>query len=294
MTSLVIAAPPQFDFLQTVHSHGWAQLPPYSWDQASETLHYVLRSASDGVQRLQIQAIDDALQVHLPDCPSPRPALRDEVESAVRRALNLDWDIAAFYAAMRAHDGYAWLEKERQGRILVCPSLWEDLVKTLLTTNCSWSQTVNMTRQLCQLGAAHPSLPGCHAFPCPRRIADMTRDELAKRLRAGYRVAYLHELASKVSAGEIDLEAWQRLESGDLFKAVKSLKGFGDYAAGTVARLLGHFEHIAIDTACHAMFAARHKAGSKADAKAIAAHYAQYGKWRGLVMWMDIMRFNRA
>ena len=42
--------------------------------------------------------------------------------------LSLEWDLSAFYHAMRAHAGYEWLEAERRGRILVCPSLWEDLV----------------------------------------------------------------------------------------------------------------------------------------------------------------------
>ena len=90
----------------------------------------------------------------------------------------------------------------------------------------------------------------------------------------------------------LDLDSWQTLDSDALFKAVKSLRGFGDYAAGTVARMLGHFDRIAIDSACHAMFAARHNNGIKGSAADIQAHYAQFGQWQGLVMWMDIMRHN--
>ena len=73
---------------------------------------------------------------------------------------------------------------------------------------------------------------------------------------------------------------------------MKSLKGFGDYAAGTVARMLGHFDRMAIDTACHAMFAARHNKGVKGSETDIKRRYAQFGRWQGLVMWMDIMRHN--
>ena len=38
------------------------------------------------------------------------------------------------------------------------------------------------------------------------------------------------------------------------------------------------------------MFAARHNGGVKGSADDIKGHYAQFGQWQGLVMWMDIMR----
>ena len=232
------------------------------------------------------------VRVHLPDCGALRPELEAELSLAATRILNIGWDLSAFYAAMRAHAGYGWLEAESQGRILISPSLWEDLAKVLLTTNCNWAQTVNMSRRLCSLGAAHPSLEDCNAFPGPGRIAAMDGDELAAGIRAGYRSAYLQDLARKIAEGEIDLDAWRALDSDGLFRAVKSLKGFGDYAAGTIARMYGHFDRIAIDTACHAMYAARHNGGLKGDEKDIQAHYERFGRWRGLVLWMDIMRHH--
>ena len=228
--------------------------------------------------------------VELPDCRQLTTALEDELTAVVKRMLNSEWDLGDFYAAMRARDGYEWLEAERRGRILICPSLWEDLAKVLLTTNCNWSQTVNMTRQLCQLGEEHPTLPQVHAFPGPERIAALPFDEFAQAVRAGYRSAYLHQLAQGIASGEIDLASWHSLDSDSLFKAVKALHGFGDYAAGTILRMLGHFDKLAIDSACHAMYAEKHNGGVKASVKDIQAYYAKFGKWRGLVQWMDIMR----
>ncbi len=290
MRSLFIASAPQFDFLRTVHSHGWRMLPPFDWDEAKATLRYVYQSDAGEALRLQIRSAKNGIRVDLPDCPAELPSQRAEIEAAVGRMLNLDWDLRPFYQFMRAQPEYAWLERGRHGRILISPSLWEDLAKTLLTTNCSWAYTVQMSGRLCQLGAAHPSVAGCHAFPTPRRIAAMPGDDFAVQVRAGYRGAWLHELARKIDSGEIDLEAWRRLDGDGLFAAVKSLKGFGDYAAGTIARMYGHFDRLAIDSACHAIFAARHNGGVKAEAKAIEAHYARFGKWQGLVMWMDVMR----
>ena len=293
--SFVIPTAPQFDFLNTVLSHGWLMLAPFSWEAESGTLQYVYQSAAGDVQRLRMSEAADGVRVDLPDCPLLDAPLEAELTAAVKRMLNIACDLSAFYCAMRAHPGYDWLEKERQGRILIGPSLWEDLAKVLLTTNCNWAQTVNMSGRLCQLGAAHPTIAGVNAFPTPQRIAELDFDELAEAIRAGYRNAYLHELAQKIVSGEVDLVAWLRLDSDAFYQAVKSLKGFGDYAAGTVARMVGHFDKVAIDTACHAMFAALHNGGVKGDAQAIKTHYATFGEWRGLVLWMDIMRsYSRA
>ncbi len=287
-----IATTPQFDFQATVLSHGWLMLPPFKWDEQADRLEYVFQTAGGEVQRLQMSKMKNGVRVDLLDRARLTPELEAELTAAVRRMLSIDWDLSEFYSEMSAHDGYQWLEAERCGRILACPSLWEDLAKVLLTTNCSWSQTINMARQLCRLGTPHPTIHDCHAFPSPQRIATMHFDELTNALRAGYRRAYLHQLSQQIASGEVDLERWLALDSDSLYKAVKSLKGFGDYAAGTVVRMVGHFDKIAIDTACHAMFAARHNEGVKGSVKDIEAHYARFGRWRGLVMWMDIMRHN--
>ncbi|MCY3832806.1 MAG: 3-methyladenine DNA glycosylase [Chloroflexi bacterium] len=289
-TGFVIPTAPQFDFAHTVLSHGWLMLPPFTWEAESGILEYVYQSASGDVLRLRMRASPGGLRVELPDCEVASDGLRREAAAAVRTMLRLDWDLSAFYAAMAAHEGYHWLESQRRGRILCAPSLWEDLAKVLLTTNCRWSQTVNMCRQLCRLGAPHPTLDDRRAFPTAERIAALSFDAFAQTARAGYRSGYLHELARKVAAGEVDLAAWLALDSDSFYRAVKSLKGFGDYAAGTLARMLGHFDHIAIDSACHAMFAARHNGGLKGSTAEIKAHYARFERWRGLVMWMDIMR----
>ena len=79
--------------------------------------------------------------------------------------FNMDWDLRQFYHAMRQFDGYQWLKAEKRGRILVGGSLWEDLAKVLLTTNTTWAQTTQMSARLCQLGTAHPAMPGARPFP---------------------------------------------------------------------------------------------------------------------------------
>lgn len=290
----VIPTAPQFDFNRTALSHGWLMLPPFSWDGERGMLAYVFQSAGGAVLRMRMRATDGGVRVSSPDCPAPAPELAVEIQRAVKSMLHVDWDLTPFYAAMKAHEGYEWLEAERRGRILIAPTLWEDLAKVLLTTNCSWEQTVNMCRQLVKLGAPHPTIADCFAFPTAERIATLDFDDFAARVRAGYRSAYLHELARKIAEGAIILDAWLTLDGDAMFEAVKSLKGFGDYAAGTIARMYGHFDRIAIDTAAHAMFAQRRNGGVKGGEADIKARYETFGRWRGLVLWMDIMRHYEA
>lgn len=286
----VVKASPQFDFRRTVFSHGWYMLAPFSWDEDGAVLDLVYQTRAGDVLCLQLSAAERGVRVDSPQMGGLDARLHDEIESLVRRLFSLDWDLRPFYAAMRGFDGYGWLEAEKRGRIMAGASLWEDLAKVLLTTNTGWAQTVQMCARLCELGAPHPLLHGRHAFPSAEGIVALDFDSFADRLRAGYRNAYLYELAGRVSDGELDLDAWMRLDSDSLYAAVKSLKGFGDYAAGAIARMVGHFDKIAIDSACREMYARLHNGGDAGSDADIKRHYAAFGRWQGLVMWMDIMR----
>jgi 3-methyladenine DNA glycosylase/8-oxoguanine DNA glycosylase len=95
-----------------------------------------------------------------------------------------------------------------------------------------------------------------------------------------------------VAGGELDVESWRDpgLSSDELFKRVKALKGFGDYAAGSILKLLGHFDRLSTDTACRAVYKEINNGVPAANDKEISAYYEPFGKWRGLVQWMDVMQ----
>ena len=61
--------------------------------------------------------------------------------------------------------------------------------------------------------------------------------------------------------------------------------------------MYGHFDKVAIDTACHDMYAKLHNNGVKGSVNDMRRRisYARFGKWQGLVeMWMDmLMRRNQ-
>ena len=288
-----IPTPADFSYQATVGSHGWLSLDPFSYSDANGILSRIHQLDDGKVVRLNISdAAGDrtssaGLVVTVDGSHSLTKGQQAQVSRDVRLMFSLDWDLGAFYGAMRGHTGYEWIAQQKLGRMLVTPTVWEDLAKTLLTTNTTWSQTKKMVAQLCALGKQYA--PDQFAFPTVQRIAELSPDALAQGLRAGYRTAYLHTLAQAIASGKLNVETWRTLPTAELYKALKGIHGFGDYAAGTMLRLLARFDRLAIDTECRASYKRITGSETATDAE-IRAYYEPFGDWRGLVMWINIMR----
>ena len=90
--------------------------------------------------------------------------------------------------------------------MLQTPTVFEAAIKTICTTNVAWRATVRVVNALVeQLGEAAPA--GAHAFPMAEAMASVPETFYQETVRAGYRSAYLHALASGVVAGTFDVEA---------------------------------------------------------------------------------------
>ena len=289
---LRIATPPDFRFALTVFSHGWCRLPPFGVDDAAGALIRVQKLERGPVVRLRIREASDrgALVVDVEGARRLGPAQRREIRRVVATVLNLDRDLRPFHRLLRARPRYAWAARIKAGRLLVAPTVWENLAKVLLTTNTTWGGTVQMCRRLASLG--EPFADGQHCFPTAAQVASLTVKRLADRVRAGYRAPFLHALATAIAEGRIDVEAWRASGDGssdDLYARIRELKGFGDYAASCSLMLLGRFDRLGIDTACRAVYRQQLNHGRAAHDRAIRAYYDQFGGWRALTMWMDLM-----
>jgi N-glycosylase/DNA lyase len=82
------------------------------------------------------------------------------------------------------------------GRVLRCPTVFEDVVKTILTTNTLWGGTIRMAASLVELyGEAAPDGPASggspnRAFPTPEQLAALDAERLRQEARLGYRAPY--------------------------------------------------------------------------------------------------------
>lgn len=301
---LTIECPPSFRFRSTLLSHGWIELAPFSHDEEYARLRRI-ESLPDGrIVRLAFTAdmagaggvsrgerlhvhIEETLEhgsgaaKHAANAPLSLP-VRTHLQEVARRIFNLEMDLEPFYVLLANVPRYAWVLAHRAGRLLRAPAVWEDLAKTLLTTNTTWAMTRQMTQRLNELGPTG-------AFPSPGTVAELSLDMFSDHVRAGYRNAYLHELACRIAEQKIDVEGWvyTDMPSAELFAEIRSLSGFGPYAAGAVMKLLGRFDYLALDSSARSMFARKFGGGTDTD---IRRHYAPYGSWQGLAVWMDIMQ----
>ncbi len=286
---LHISAPKTFSFKRTAISHGWYELPPFALDAQTWTLSRVISLADDKAITVSVTGNRSGLTIKLPRKLSQRAA--QKVERDVRHIFRLDDDMAAFYKLAAQDQDFDWIPKEGAGRLLRAPTVFEDLVKTICTTNCSWSLTRKMVDGLVNaLGVA--AADGRRAFPTPAVMAAEPVSFYSDTVRAGYRAPYLKELAERVAAGELNVESWLASErsTDDLKRAMKGVKGVGDYAAENVLKLVGRYEGLALDSWLRAQFATRHNKGRAADDKKIARFYTRFGQWRGLAMWCDMTK----
>lgn len=281
---LFIKKPADFSFHHTLKSHGWYDLAPFDAGNGHGGFSYVFRSGTDGVVAAgTVRDGKGTIRITIEDGIDPAAAKR-----SVRHMLRLDDDIEEFYAMVHGTD-LGWVADKRAGRLLRSATVFEDLVKSLCTTNCSWGLTRIMVGNLVEkLGDT--SADGRKAFPTPEAMASVGPDFYRNEVKAGYRSPYFAELAEAVASGKLDPESWfgAGIPTEELKKEIKNVKGIGDYAAENLLKLLGRYDGLALDSWLRGGFFKKHNRGRKCTDKKIEKYYAKYGKWKGLAIWCDM------
>ena len=281
-----INLPDNFSFRHTVGSHGWYDLRPFEHERNSTTLHYVFPpTATDSAVSVQIRERNGRLNITL----SQEPVDKERIKQGIRHILRLDDDLEDFYRTVSGDERLSWIGEVNAGRLLRSPNVWEDLVKTICTTNCSWALTRKMVENLVEkLG--EPTSDGRHAFPTAETMAGQTAEYYRDEIRAGYRSPYFAELAENVASGKLDVESWidSDLPTAELKKELKKVKGVGDYAAENMLKLLGRFDGLALDSWLRGQFYKTHNNGRSCSDKKIEKFYSRFADWKGLVIWCDM------
>ncbi len=145
--SLIGAGGEPVDLWRTLNSHGVASLPPMRLDEEARTLTATLalpgfppRTVTIGAGRPGHGAVTVA---GLP----PGSTEAEAILAGVRHILRLDQDLSPFYAMAAGDPELSWVTRGA-GRMTRCATVFEDVVKTLCTTNCAWSATTRMVSAL--------------------------------------------------------------------------------------------------------------------------------------------------
>ncbi|HMG35290.1 MAG TPA: hypothetical protein VKM94_15225 [Blastocatellia bacterium] len=286
---LTLKTPANFNFKRTAISHGWYALPPFDLDDSSWVLTRVIDSGNGQPLTVKLLAGDGCLKIESKLSVSRQTAAK--VVRDVRHMLRIDENLAGFYDSVSAEPEFGWIAASGAGRLLRAPTVFEDLVKTICTTNCSWALTDKMVRALVSL-LGEPAADGRHAFPDAKTMAEAPASFYRDEVRAGYRAPYLKELAERVAGQELDPESWlsSGLPTPELRKQMKQVKGVGDYAAENLLKLVGRYDVLALDSWVRAKFARTRNRARSASDKKIGRFYARFGEWKGLVLWCDLTR----
>ena len=216
----------------TVLSHGWVNLLPFSWDSSREILYrqeYV--SQEDVTVAIEIR---QKLSGHLAaKIATPSPLKKSSVLSLsrlIRRSLSTDVDLTRVrQIATNLDPAISELLESGGGRLLLGYSPFEDVVKTLFTTNASWGFTQKMTERLVEVCGKN------RAFPTPEQVLFLNEQELRSKCRLGYRAKYLLDIARLFH------------KNGNPELLVK-FAGLGSYGMAHVHMLSGDYRRVPIDS----------------------------------------------
>lgn len=282
--NLYLSARPPFSFAVVADSHGWRQLAPFRGDASA--LAYVLRLNAGRVIELRLAGAGDGVSVSADG--DFNAAEQAEIAATVTWMLGLEQDLTPFYEAARQEPKLAAAVAGAKGRILRSATLFEDVVKTILTTNTAWSSTKRMVANVVNLfGDPLPADPACRAFPLPAQLAASDEAALRDAARLGYRAPYVLDLARRVAAGALDLEALRLadLPTPELRKRLLALKGVGPYAVANLLMLLGRYDAIPIDSWALTVVSKEWHGGAAIGPAEVEAAFAQWGQFKGLAYW---------
>ena len=281
------------DLWRTIVSHGVASLPPAEIDEDARVMTVTLpveRAKPRTVlvrQGRKGRASVDVLG------PPLGARTRSGLEGSIRRVLNLDEDLSPLYDVARTDPELEWITVGA-GRMARGATVFEDVVKTICTTNCTWSSTVRMVGALVE-NLGDPSAGGHgRAFPTPQAMAAAPEAFYRDVARAGYRGAYLRALAGSVADGSLDLEVLAAappadLPDDELEQQLLALPGVGPYAAAHIMMLIGRHSRLILDSWTRPTYA-RLNGGRKAGDRTIERRFRRYGPYAGLAFWLYLTR----
>jgi N-glycosylase/DNA lyase len=286
------------DLRRVFFSHGVASLPPMSVEEKSWTFELTLPLPGQRPRIVRVtQARPGYGQIEVLG-RAPGEETQAKLMAGIRHVLSLDLDLSGFYRMVETDRDLAWVASGA-GRMIRSPTVFEDVVKTICTTNCSWAATKRMVGALVEhLGEKAPGAPDSgtrgRAFPTAEAMAAAGEPFYRKVAGAGYRGAYLRSLARSVASGRVDLEALGRarreeIPDGEIEDRLLELPGVGSYAAAHVMLMMGRYSKLILDSWTRPTYARLCGRKSVKDG-AIVKRFRQYGPYAGLAFWLFLTR----
>jgi 3-methyladenine DNA glycosylase/8-oxoguanine DNA glycosylase len=287
------------DLRRTITSHGLASLPPLELDEEAGTLTTTVALPGGRPRTVRVWPGSDAhARVEVVGRPLGRRGA-EALAATVRHVLHMDEDLSPFYALAANDADLSWVTRGA-GRMIRSPTVFEEVVRIVCTTNCSWALTTRMITTLVRrLGDAAPGAPSDgwrgRAFPTAEAMAAASPRFYRDVVRAGYRGPYLRSLARSVASGALDLEALGRatveeVSDDEVEARLLALPGVGPYAAAHIMLLLGRYSRLILDSWTRPTYARLRGRRKLVPDASIVRRFRPYGRFAGLAFWCYVTR----
>lgn len=263
-----------FDFEHLVLSHGWAFLAPFEWDEEKRVLRrrFLVEGHSVDVE-FSYRLCGGQAEVCCDNGSRLSPGARTALRAAARRMFWLDFDFSDLWGMCRGDAELGYVSRRRCGGMLRSPTVFEDIIKTVCTTNCDWRNTKRMCEGLCSLQGG--------AFPDPTTVLQVSTEALRSQTSMGYRVRTVRTVASQLVEGKMPIDEWARARDFQRIRAcLRQIWGIGDYCVNHILVLLGDFSQIPVDSEVLHYLRQSHFKGAPVDENAAVQPYREFGQYQ--------------
>lgn len=163
--------------------------------------------------------------------------------------LDLNRELASILAAVNV-DAYIDQAINRfWGMRLLNQEIWETIASFILSQNNNMGRIRSIIRTLSELFGSRLEFEGYadYTFPTPQALVEAGVDEIFD-CGTGYRASYLWHAASKVSNGELKLDALKQMDYAEAKHELMQLEGIGEKVADCICLFsLGHLTALPVD-----------------------------------------------
>ena len=218
-----------------------------------------------------------------------------EAMEVVTRLLNLDLDLADFYAtAMRDRTLEAVVKQLRGLRSPTTQTPYEALMDSVVEQQISLKVATTMERRIIKKFGEALSFDEdvYYAYPTPKALANAGVDDLRACGLSQRKAEYIKQISTLIAEGKLDLEKFRSYGSTeDIVGKLDAVRGIGRWTAElTVIRSLQRWDAMpADDIGLRRIISQFYFGGrriSSEEAKTIAE---PWGKWRGLASYYFVV-----
>jgi 3-methyladenine DNA glycosylase/8-oxoguanine DNA glycosylase len=164
-----------FDFEMFLYFHGWIYLSPFNLYENEKAIGRYLRNSKGQNIYIKIVASNSEkytnLKVNSPESGEINTKDKAALKMQIDRIFMLGTNFSAFHNLCKKEPSLKYVYKNNCKGMLRSPSAFEDLIKTVCTTNCDWRNTKKMCATLCSLNGGN--------FPSPKDILKYSPEKLS-------------------------------------------------------------------------------------------------------------------